>query len=70
MKKSKHKSKFTAQYMSAATIHTPQLPHNRGQIVQKIYRAHGGMMGMTLNDWLEADQELKLNHKQQEHDNL
>jgi len=48
--------------MSATAIHTPQLPRNFERILQRaqeIYRARGGMTGMTLNDWLEAEQELK-----------
>ena len=42
---------------------TPQLPRNYEQIRQRaqddLPRARGGMMGMTLNDWLKAEQELK-----------
>lgn len=48
--------------MNAPVIHTPRLPHNYEQIrerAQAIYTARGGMMGMTLNDWLKAEQELK-----------
>ena len=48
--------------MNAPVIHTPQLPHNYEQIrkrAQEIYTARGGMMGMTLNDWLKAELELK-----------
>ena len=48
--------------MSAPVIHSPQLPRNFELIrqrAQEIYRARGGMMGMTLNDWLKAEQELK-----------
>ena len=48
--------------MSAPVIHSPQFPHNFEQIrqrAQEIYRARGGMMGMTLNDWLKAELELK-----------
>jgi hypothetical protein len=62
MKTSASKPKFTEQYMSAPVIHSPQLPRNFERIrqrAQEIYRARGGMMGMTLNDWLEAEQELK-----------
>jgi len=47
---------------SAPVIHAPQLPHNYEQIRQRalaIYRARGGLMRMTLNDWLKAGQELK-----------
>jgi hypothetical protein len=62
MKTSTPKTKFTKQYMSAPVIHSPQLPRDFEQIrqrAQEIYRARGGMMGMTLNDWLKAEQELK-----------
>jgi len=62
MKTSTFKPKSTGRYESAATIHTLQLPGNFEQIqkrAQKIYAARGGMMGMTLNDWLRAEQELK-----------
>ena len=48
--------------MNAPVIHTPQLPHNYEQIRQRaceIYAARGGMMRMTLNDWLKAELELK-----------
>jgi hypothetical protein len=62
MKTTTTKTKFTQQYMSAPVIHSPQLPRNFELIrqrAQEIYRARGGMMGMTLNDWLKAEQELK-----------
>ena len=62
MKTSTFKPKSTGRYESAATIHTLQLPGNFEQIqkrAQKIYAARGGMMGMTLNDWLKAELELK-----------
>jgi hypothetical protein len=62
MKTSTLKTKFTKQYMSAPVIRTPRLPRNYKRICQRaqaIYRARGGMMGMTLNDWLKAEQELK-----------
>ena len=48
--------------MSAPVIHSPLLPRSFEQIrqrAQEIYRARGGVMGMTLNDWLKAEQELK-----------
>ena len=48
--------------MSAPVIQSPQLPRKFEQIRQRaqaIYRARGGVMGMTLNDWLKAEQELK-----------
>jgi hypothetical protein len=56
------KRKFIEQYMNAPVIHSPQLPRNHEQIRQRaqaIYAARGGMMGMTLNDWLKAELELK-----------
>ena len=62
MKTSTLKPKFTEEYMSAPVIHAPQLPRDYEQIRQRaqaIYRAWGGMMRMTLNDWLKAEQELK-----------
>jgi hypothetical protein len=62
MKTSPSKLKFTGQYMSAPVIHSPQVPRNFERILQRaqeIYRARGGMMGMTLNDWLKAEQEFK-----------
>ena len=48
--------------MSATATHTPQLPRNFEQIRQRaeaFYAARHGMIGMTLNDWLKAEQELK-----------
>jgi hypothetical protein len=48
--------------MSATAIHTPQLPQDFEKIrrrAQAIYRAWGGMTRMTLNDWREAELELK-----------
>jgi len=48
--------------MSAPVIQSPQLPRNFERIRQRaheIYRARGGAMGMTLNDWLKAELELK-----------
>jgi hypothetical protein len=62
MKTSTLKPKFTDEYMSAPVIHSPQLPRSFEQIrirAQAIYRAQGGMMRMTLNDWLKAEQEIK-----------
>jgi hypothetical protein len=62
MKTSTSNPKFTEKYISAPVIHSPQLPRNFERIRQRaqdIYRARGGMMGMTLNDWLKAEQELK-----------
>jgi hypothetical protein len=62
MKTSTSNPKFTEKYASANAIHTPQLPRDFEEIRQRaqaIYRARGGMMGMTLNDWLKAEQQLK-----------
>ena len=53
---------MTAQLARATAIHTPQLPHNFERIRQRaeeLYAARNGMIGMTLNDWLKAEQELK-----------
>jgi len=61
MKRTTSISKKTSQFASATAIHTPQLLHNYNQIrkrAQEIYAARGGIMGMTLNDWLKAEQEL------------
>ncbi len=62
MKTSKSKRKPAGQHESATVIHSPQLPCNYEQILrraQDIYRAEGGVRGMTLNDWLKAEQQLK-----------
>ena len=62
MKTSTSNPKFTEKYASATAIHTPQLPRQFEEIRQRaqtIYNARGGVMGMTLNDWLKAEQELK-----------
>jgi hypothetical protein len=48
--------------MRATAIHAPQLPHNIERIrkrAEELYAARNGMIGMTLNDWLKAEQELK-----------
>lgn len=50
------------QYRSTPTIHSAQLPLTWGQIYQRardIYFSRGGTEGMTLNDWLQAEQELQ-----------
>ena len=68
METSTSKPRFTEEYMSAPVIHTPQLPRDYEQIRQRaqaIYRARGGMMRMTLNDWLRAELELKQELEQQ-----
>ena len=62
MKTLTSKPKFSEEDEPAPPIPAPQLPRNYKQIRQRareIYRARGGMMGMTLNDWLKAEQELK-----------
>ena len=54
--------KSNQEYIGAPAIRVPQLPRNYEQIQQRareIYRARGGIMGMTLNDWLKAELELK-----------
>ena len=53
---------MSPQAMSTTAIHAPQLPRNFEQIRQRaeeFYAARNGMIGMTLNDWLKAEQELK-----------
>jgi hypothetical protein len=62
MKKTTPTPKMSPQPISATATHTPQLPRDFEQIrqrAQEICRARGGVMGMTLNDWLKAEQELK-----------
>jgi hypothetical protein len=62
MKRTTSTPKMTSQLTSATAIHTPQLPHNFEQIRQRaeeLHAARNGMIGMTLNDWLKAEQELK-----------
>ena len=62
MKTSTSKPKFIEQYEPPPFIPAPQLPRRFEQIrqrAQEIYRARGGMMRMTLNDWLKAELELK-----------
>jgi len=62
MKTSTIEPSSSGQYEPAPAIHAPQLPCNFEQIhrrAKEIYRARGGPMGMTLNDWLRAEQELK-----------
>jgi hypothetical protein len=56
------KRKPGEQYRSAPTIHSLQLPPTLEQIRQRahdIYVARGGAEGSALNDWLQAEQELK-----------
>ena len=55
-------SKITSRLMSATAMHVPQLRKKFEQIRQRaeaFYAARNGMIGMTLNDWLKAEQELK-----------
>jgi hypothetical protein len=43
-------------------IQAPRLPRNFEQIrkrAEELYAARHGMIGMTLNDWLKAELELK-----------
>ena len=60
--------KKALQLTSATAIHTPQLPHNFERIrkrAEEFYATRNGMIGMTLNDWLKAEQELKQEHAKQ-----
>jgi SLT domain-containing protein len=62
MKSTTSTPKMTSQPTSATPIHTPQLPHNYERIskrAEELCAARNGMIGMTLNDWLKAEQELK-----------
>ena len=62
MKTTTSKPKMSPQTMSATANHTPQLRHNFEQIRQRaeeFYATRNGMIGMTLNDWRKAEQELK-----------
>ncbi|MFZ0825817.1 MAG: hypothetical protein WAO02_00185 [Verrucomicrobiia bacterium] len=48
--------------MNTTAIPAPQLPEDFDKIRRRIhalYRARGGMMRMTLNDWLKAGLELE-----------
>jgi len=54
--------KANEPYQSAPTIHSAQPPPTQEQIRQRahdIYVARGGTEGMALNDWLDAEQDLK-----------
>jgi hypothetical protein len=56
------KRKASDRYQSAPTIHTPQFPPTPEQIRQRaheIYLARGGAAGRELDDWLQAERELK-----------
>ena len=55
------KRKANERFEVAPPIHSPQLPLTWQQIHQRasdIYLARGGVEGMSLNDWLLAEQEL------------
>jgi len=57
------KLKPAEQCQSVPAIQTPRLPPTPKQIRQcahDICVAHGGPEGMALNDWIEAEQKLKL----------
>jgi len=61
MKRTASTLQKTSQLTSTTAIHTPQLPRNFEQIrrrAEEFYAARNGMIGMTLNDWLKAEQEL------------
>ena len=54
--------KGSQRYQSAPSIQTPKLPPSEEQIRQRaheIFAARGGADGMALDDWLQAEQELK-----------
>jgi hypothetical protein len=62
------KPKADDLYPSASLIPTAQRKPTLEQIRQRandIYAARGGKEGMTLNDWLQAEQELK--HENHQH---
>jgi hypothetical protein len=62
MKRTTSTPKTSSQPRRAPAIHTPQLPQNFERIrkrAEELYAARSGMIGMTLNDWLKAEQELK-----------
>jgi hypothetical protein len=68
MKRTTSTPQKTSQLTSATAIHAPQLPRNFEQIrkrAEEFYAARNGMIGMTLNDWLKAEQELKQEHAKQ-----
>jgi hypothetical protein len=64
MKTSKRKPHATPAetYQSAPPILTPQLEPTLQEIQQRahaLYLARGGMDGLALNDWLQAEAQLK-----------
>ena len=53
---------MTSQLASAPAIQAPQLPREFEEIrkrAERLYAARNGMIGFTLNDWRQAEQELK-----------
>jgi hypothetical protein len=56
------KPKPAEEHQRLSTIQPPKTPPTLEQIHQRageIYAARGGLEGMTLNDWLQAELELK-----------
>jgi hypothetical protein len=56
------KRKFTEQRPGVPTVHTPRLPpvqERIGQRAHEIYQARGGTTGRELDDWLQAEREIK-----------
>jgi hypothetical protein len=62
MKRTASTPQKNSQLTSAPAIHAPQLPRDFEQIrkrAEEFYAARNGMIGMTLNDWRKAEQELR-----------
>ena len=62
MKRTTSTPHTSSQLTSATALHASQLPPNFEQIRKRVgefYAARNGTIGMTLNDWLKAEQELK-----------
>ena len=62
MKTLTSKPKCTEQHEPAPATHAPQLPRKLERIrkrAEEFYAARCGMIGLTLNDWLKAEQEVK-----------
>lgn len=62
MKRTTSTPKKTSPHTSATAIQTPPLPPDFERIRRRAegyYAARNGMIGMTLNDWLKAELELK-----------
>jgi hypothetical protein len=56
------KRKASERHQSSPTVHTPKLLPTAEQIRQRareIYLARGGAAGRELEDWLQAERELK-----------